>query len=361
MTELIRSLPKQLRTTFVPVPDTARAVLPRLGPARGDLLDALGTELSRLGGVHIPRSAWDESRLPAYLRITFRVVEDGRVLASGQGPGRAAPPAAAPAAGHAQRGGRPASPGPGCVPGTSARCRGCSARARSAPIRRWPTPASAVDVRLFETRAQADAAMLRGTRRLLLLAGALRGPGRGQPPAGQRQAGHEPPPVPEHRRAARRLRGRRRGPGDHRGGRPGLGRSGLRPAAGGRAGRIWPPAPRTWSRSSPGRSARRTRSRPAWPRRPARRCRAAFADLRAQLAGLVHPGFVAETGARRLPDLVRYLRGMSRRLEKMPEALGRDAERMAVVQRVSRGLPADRWPTCRRPGGMIRTSARCAG
>ncbi|HEY7921286.1 MAG TPA: ATP-dependent RNA helicase HrpA, partial [Streptosporangiaceae bacterium] len=74
VTELIRSLPKQLRTTFVPVPDTARAVLPRLDPGRGDLLDALGTELSRLGGVHIPRSAWDESRLPAYLRITFRVV-----------------------------------------------------------------------------------------------------------------------------------------------------------------------------------------------------------------------------------------------------------------------------------------------
>jgi ATP-dependent helicase HrpA len=63
--------------------------------------------------------------------------------------------------------------------------------------------------------------------------------------------------------------------------------------------------------------------------------RAAFSDLRAQLARLVHPGFVAETGARRLPDLVRYLRGMSRRLEKMAEALGRDAERMAVVQRVS--------------------------
>ncbi len=84
VTELIRSLPKQLRTTFVPVPDTARAVLPRLGPGRGDLLDALGTELSRLGGVHIPRSAWDESRLPAYLRITFRVVEDGRVLAAGK-------------------------------------------------------------------------------------------------------------------------------------------------------------------------------------------------------------------------------------------------------------------------------------
>ena len=63
--------------------------------------------------------------------------------------------------------------------------------------------------------------------------------------------------------------------------------------------------------------------------------RAAFADLRAQLTGLIYPGFIAATGARRLPDLVRYLRGMSRRLEKMPEALGRDAERMAVVAQVT--------------------------
>ena len=84
VTELIRALPKQLRTTFVPAPDTARAVLARLGPAHGDLLDALGAELGRLGGVPIPRSAWDLSRLPAHLRVTFRVVDDGQVLATGK-------------------------------------------------------------------------------------------------------------------------------------------------------------------------------------------------------------------------------------------------------------------------------------
>src|SRR5205823_5898226 len=36
VTELIRSLPKPLRTAFVPVPDTARAVVARLGPVHGD-------------------------------------------------------------------------------------------------------------------------------------------------------------------------------------------------------------------------------------------------------------------------------------------------------------------------------------
>ncbi len=84
VTELIRSLPKDLRRAFVPAPDTARAVLARLGEPHGNLLDALGAELGRLGGVPIPRDAWDESRLPAHLRITFRVMDGDRELASGK-------------------------------------------------------------------------------------------------------------------------------------------------------------------------------------------------------------------------------------------------------------------------------------
>ncbi|MFI5083630.1 MAG: DUF3418 domain-containing protein, partial [Streptosporangiales bacterium] len=77
ITELIRSLPKDLRRAFVPAPDTARAVAARLGEPHGNLLDALGAELGRLGGVQIPRDAWDLSRLPAHLRITFRVMDSG--------------------------------------------------------------------------------------------------------------------------------------------------------------------------------------------------------------------------------------------------------------------------------------------
>jgi len=84
VTELIRSLPKDLRRAFVPAPDTARAVIARLGEPRGNLLDALGAELGRLGGVQIPREAWDLSRLPAHLRITFRVTDSGREVARGK-------------------------------------------------------------------------------------------------------------------------------------------------------------------------------------------------------------------------------------------------------------------------------------
>jgi ATP-dependent helicase HrpA len=60
----------------------------------------------------------------------------------------------------------------------------------------------------------------------------------------------------------------------------------------------------------------------------------AMADMRVQFAGLIYPGFISAAGAARLPDLIRYLRAMVRRLDKLGEQ-GRDAERMAAVHRVA--------------------------
>ena len=72
-------------------------------------------------------------------------------------------------------------------------------------------------------------------------------------------------------------------------------------------------------------------------------------DMRAQLSGLIYPGFVTATGYRRLPHLTRYLRGIERRLDKLPENPARDAASMAVAHRVEQayqqalaGLPAAR-------------------
>jgi ATP-dependent helicase HrpA len=64
----------------------------------------------------------------------------------------------------------------------------------------------------------------------------------------------------------------------------------------------------------------------------------AVADIRRQLAGLIYPGFVSETGAARLPDLTRYLRAITQRLAKVAESPARDAERLATVQRVTDAL-----------------------
>jgi ATP-dependent helicase HrpA len=55
--------------------------------------------------------------------------------------------------------------------------------------------------------------------------------------------------------------------------------------------------------------------------------------MRAQFAALIYPGFIAATGVPRLPDLVRYLRAIVRRLDRLAGDHARDAERMAIVQR----------------------------
>ena len=60
------------------------------------------------------------------------------------------------------------------------------------------------------------------------------------------------------------------------------------------------------------------------------------ADARAHLGRLVRPGFAASAGTARLPDVARYVRGITARLEKLAEAPGRDAARMAEVAAVER-------------------------
>jgi ATP-dependent helicase HrpA len=61
---------------------------------------------------------------------------------------------------------------------------------------------------------------------------------------------------------------------------------------------------------------------------------AMVADVRAQLRELVRPGFVADTGVRRLPDLHRYLRAAAHRLDKAPENPARDAQALEQVDLV---------------------------
>jgi ATP-dependent helicase HrpA len=333
VTELIRSLPKYLRTTFVPVPDTARVVLPRLGPGRGDLLDALGTELSRLGGVHIPRSAWDESRLPPYLRVTFRVVEDGRVLAAGKDLDelrRQLRPRLQATLSQAAAG----------ITRTGLRTWDIGTLPREfshGEVLAYPALADtggAVDVRLFETRAQADAAMLRGTRRLLLLqvASGARAVASRLPVSAKLAMSRQPYPGTDAlledcaAAAADQVIIGAGGPAWDEAGFARLLEAGRADLAARTADVVALVARALGEAHQVESSLAGTPSPPV---------RAAFADLRAQLSGLVYPGFVGDTGARRLPDLVRYLRGMSRRLEKMPESLGRDAERMAVIQQVT--------------------------
>ena len=56
------------------------------------------------------------------------------------------------------------------------------------------------------------------------------------------------------------------------------------------------------------------------------------ADAREQLAGLVFPGFVSLTGTAQLRHLLRYLRGIAARLDKLPTEIARDRAWAAEVQ-----------------------------
>jgi ATP-dependent helicase HrpA len=62
--------------------------------------------------------------------------------------------------------------------------------------------------------------------------------------------------------------------------------------------------------------------------------RESVADVREQLGGLVHEGFVTGHGAARLPDLLRYLTAADRRLQQLPHHAERDAARLAKVRQL---------------------------
>jgi ATP-dependent helicase HrpA len=82
---LIRSLPKSLRTRFVPAPETASRVVPMLRFGEGDIHAAVAAALGQLGGVSIPPDAFQDDRLPAELRMNVRVTDaEGRQLAAGR-------------------------------------------------------------------------------------------------------------------------------------------------------------------------------------------------------------------------------------------------------------------------------------
>ncbi len=77
VTSLIRSLPKNLRVSFVPAPNRAREFLAAVPPGEEPLLDALERWMRSTTGVVVPREAWDWSKVAPHLRPTYRVVDDG--------------------------------------------------------------------------------------------------------------------------------------------------------------------------------------------------------------------------------------------------------------------------------------------
>jgi ATP-dependent helicase HrpA len=82
---LVKSLPKNIRKHFVPVPQTVERCLEIEPDAKGSLYEWLGTRLRKLTGEAIPNTAWNSEELPDHLRMNFRVIdENGKLLDFGR-------------------------------------------------------------------------------------------------------------------------------------------------------------------------------------------------------------------------------------------------------------------------------------
>ncbi len=77
---LLRGLPKAIRRRLVPVNDTAARLAGELPFARGNLYRRLEEAIQRRYGLDVQPSDWDEEKLPAPLRMRFRLVRGKRTL-----------------------------------------------------------------------------------------------------------------------------------------------------------------------------------------------------------------------------------------------------------------------------------------
>jgi ATP-dependent helicase HrpA len=348
---LIRALPKQLRTNFVPVPDWAAAVLDRVPARRGSLVDAVAAELRRLSGTVVPRDAWRPDKIPDHLRMNFRVVdEQGAVLGEGRDlealRRKLAPKVQATisaAAGDLERTGITTGDF-GAVPRRIAQVRG------GYEVTVYPALADerdSVAVRVFETEAEQREAMRAGTRRLLLLT---------LPPAARYLQGR----LDNRAKLELSRANPYRSVADLLDDCAGAAVDKLVADAGGPA----------WDGAAFAELREQVRAdlvdavagvvtqvqavlattydvdqRLGGTRDPA--LVPALADIRQQLKGLVHPGFVTQTGWRQLHHLPRYLRAIAYRLDRLPGTLARDRQLMAQIHEIEQeyrelraGLPA---------------------
>jgi ATP-dependent helicase HrpA len=333
VTALIRSLPKPLRRAFVPVPDFAKAVVARLAPDEPSLPAAVARELKALTGVVIPREAWNLAAVPDHLRTTFEVVDAERTLATGKDLEKLKQQLKAQlresltAATDLARSGLTGWT-VGALPKVARTAQnGMSVTAYPALVDEGKT----VAVRLFDTEPEQRQAMWLGTRRLVLLgvSSPVKQVVRSLSNQAKLTLSHNP-----HNSVNGLLSDCVDAAADH-----------LITAAGGPA---WDEAGFARLRESVRKELVATtvetldrvrRVIAAWQAVTSRLAATKgpiftepLADIREQVAGLVFPGFVTATGHTRLEDVERYLRGIERRLDKLPERPDRDRTWMHIVQ-----------------------------
>jgi ATP-dependent helicase HrpA len=359
VTALIKSLPKPIRRTIVPAPDHARLVLPGLDPRSGPLTEALARELGALRGVLIKPDDWDWSRVPEHLRMTFRVVDErGKIVAEGKDLARlkeqlkprtkaAISQVASKAVSKLER--------TGLTDWTFDELpRSFSERRGGLTVAGYPAlvdDGSSVSVRLQETERDQAASMWNGTRRLLLLTmpSVIDVVQRNLSNQAKMTLTNSP-----HRTVADllddtvsaaidQLMAANGGPVWDRQSFDRL-RDAVRADL---ADTVLAVLAQVEAVLTLSRTVDRQISRASSPA-----LLPALTDVRGQLNGLVHRGFITETGVTRLPDLVRYLRGIELRLDKAAANAGRDRASMNLVQTLTDeyqrrldAVPAGKYPS----------------
>lgn len=343
VTELIRSLPKPVRRHYVPAPNYATKFLDRAVPLQEPLPLTLARELQRMVGVPVTADDFDLSRVPDHLKITFRIVDERRRKVAEDKDLEALKLTLRPKARQALSKAAAATAGPS---GESVERSGLTdwtigtldrvfeTRRAGQPVKAYPAlvdQGESVAVRLFDTQAEQQQAMWRGTRRLILLnipvnpskfaSDTLSNQQKlalSRNPHGSVQALFDDCATA----AADRLIAAHGGP--------------------------------AWDEASFRALYEKVRADlvdltvrtigqvqqilAAW-QACERRLKTTSSlvlinnvtDVREHLARLVPPGFVTATGLRRLPDLMRYLVAEDRRLQQMPTNVQRDTTRMEKV------------------------------
>lgn len=81
---MIRALPKSLRRSLVPAPESAQKAMSLIRFGEGSVNEAVAAALSRIAGERIPPDAFELDKLPTELRMKIRVLgSEGQTLAQG--------------------------------------------------------------------------------------------------------------------------------------------------------------------------------------------------------------------------------------------------------------------------------------
>ncbi|AWW38807.1 ATP-dependent RNA helicase HrpA [Streptomyces cadmiisoli] len=345
VTELIRSLPKPIRRNYVPAPNFAKRFLDTAVPMQEPLTTTMARELKRMVGVPFTADDFDWAKVPDHLRITFRIVDERRrKLAEDkdlealklQLRPKARQALSQAAAASAERQGGESVERKGLTDWTiGALSRVFETRRAGQPVKAYPAlvdDGDTVSVRLFDTEAEQAEAMWRGSRRLIL----------------------RNIPVNPAKFASEKLTNAQKlalSANPH-GSIQALFDDCATAAADRLIADFGGPA---WDEESHRKLYDKVRAEivdttvrtvgqvqqvlAAW-QACERRLKAVrspallpnLQDVRGQLDALVKPGFVTETGLRRLPDLMRYLIAADRRLQQMPTNVQRDTTRMEKVR-----------------------------